>query len=250
MPACSLLLPLSHKLLLLQPLLLLLPRKKKPSQPLRKKKPKSQQLKKKKPSLLLRKKKLRSNSFLQSKMPALRGHFFGLYFAGADTALIMEPMVNFKAIFFRTLWPCALSLSLWASGPALAQDEPQLKLQRTMLSAGMYQINAQLALTPEQRQTGLMFRKEMPQSEGMLFVFEQVAQQCFWMRNTLLPLTAAFLADDGTIVNLADMKPQTTDSHCSTQPVRYVLEMNQGWFAKKGLKAGSRLSGPPFDGKR
>ena len=183
-------------------------------------------------------------------MPALRGHFFGLYFAGADTALIMEPMVNFKAIFFRTLWPCALGLSLWASGPALAQDEPQLKLQRTMLSAGMYQINAQLALTPEQRQTGLMFRKEMPQSEGMLFVFEQVAQQCFWMRNTFLPLTAAFLADDGTIVNLADMKPQSTDSHCSAQPVRYVLEMNQGWFAKKGLKAGSRLSGPPFDGKR
>ena len=183
-------------------------------------------------------------------MPALRGHFFGLYFAGADTALIMEPMVNFKAIFFRILWPCALSLSLWASGPALAQDEPQLKLQRTTLSAGMYQINAQLALTPEQRQTGLMFRKEMPQSEGMLFVFDQVAQQCFWMRNTFLPLTAAFLADDGTIVNLADMKPQTTDSHCSAQPVRYVLEMNQGWFAKKGLKPGSRLSGPPFEGKR
>ena len=159
-------------------------------------------------------------------------------------------MENFKVFFFKSLWPCALSLSLWASGPALAQDEPQLKLQRTTLSAGMYQINAQLALTPEQRQTGLMFRKEMPQSEGMLFVFDQVAQQCFWMRNTLLPLTAAFLADDGTIVNLADMKPQTTDSHCSAQPVRYVLEMNQGWFAKKGLKAGSRLSGPPFDGKR
>jgi uncharacterized membrane protein (UPF0127 family) len=183
-------------------------------------------------------------------MPALRGHFFGLYFANADTALIIEPMENFKVFFFRSLGPCALSLSLWASGPALAQDEPQLKLQRTTLSAGMYQINAQLALTPEQRQTGLMFRKEMPQSEGMLFVFEQVAQQCFWMRNTYLPLTAAFLADDGTIVNLADMKPLSTDSHCSAQPVRYVLEMNQGWFTKKGLKAGSRLSGPPFEGKR
>lgn len=183
-------------------------------------------------------------------MPALRGHFFGLYFADADTALIIEPMVNFKAIFFNRPWHFALCLSLWTSAAAMAQDEPQLKLQRTMLSAGMYQINAQLALTPEQRQTGLMFRKEMPQSEGMLFVFEQVAQQCFWMRNTFLPLTAAFLADDGTIVNLADMKPQSTDSHCSAQPVRYVLEMNQGWFAKKGLKAGSRFSGPPFDGKR
>jgi uncharacterized membrane protein (UPF0127 family) len=66
------------------------------------------------------------------------------------------------------------------------------------------------------------------------------------MKNTLLPLTAAFVADDGTIVNLADMKPQTTDSHCSEKPVRFVLEMHQGWFAKKGLKAGNRLSGVAF----
>lgn len=129
---------------------------------------------------------------------------------------------------------------------AFAQNAPQTKLPRAKLSAGMHQIDAQLALTPEQRQIGLMFRQEMPQTEGMLFVFEQPAQQCFWMKNTLLPLTAAFVADDGTIVNLADMKPQTTDSHCSEKPVRYVLEMNAGWFAKKGIKAGSRLSGPPF----
>ena len=69
------------------------------------------------------------------------------------------------------------------------------------------------------------------------------------MKNTLLPLSAAFLADDGRIVNLVDMKPQTTDSHCSAQPVRYVLEMNQGWFAKKGIKAGFRLTGKPFDAR-
>jgi uncharacterized membrane protein (UPF0127 family) len=114
----------------------------------------------------------------------------------------------------------------------------------------MYQIDAQVALTPEQRQIGLMYRKEMPQHEGMIFVFEQPVQQCFWMKNTLLPLTAAFVADDGTIVNLADMKPQTLDAHCSAKPVRYVLEMNQGWFAKKGIKAGSKLQGPPFQSKR
>ena len=126
-------------------------------------------------------------------------------------AFIIWLMTNFRVFLFGSVLPCVLSLSLWTS--AAAQDEPQLKLQRTKLSVGMYQINAQLALTPEQRQTGLMFRKEMPQSEGMLFIFEQVAQQCFWMRNTFLPLTAAFVADDGTIVNLADMKPQSTDSH-------------------------------------
>ena len=140
--------------------------------------------------------------------------------------------------------------SILVSIDAPAQDGPQLNLQRVKLFAGMNVIDAQLALTPEQRQIGLMLRKDMPQHEGMLFVFEQPSQQCFWMKNTLLPLTAAFVADDGTIVNLADMKPQNLDAHCSTQPVRYVLEMNQGWFAKKAIKAGSRLGGPPFDSKR
>ena len=130
--------------------------------------------------------------------------------------------------------------------PAFAQDAPQMDLPRVKLAAGMHQITAQVAQSPEQRQIGLMFRKDMPQIEGMLFVFEQPNQQCFWMKNTLLPLTAAFVADDGTIVNLADMKPQTTDSHCSTKPVRYVLEMNQGWFYKKGIKAGAKLAGEPF----
>ena len=129
---------------------------------------------------------------------------------------------------------------------AQAQEQPQLTLPRVKLQAGMHQIDAQLASTPEQRQIGLMFRAEMPQHEGMLFVFEQPTVQCFWMKNTLLPLTAAFVADDGTIVNLADMKPQTTDSHCSARPVRFVLEMNQGWFSKKSIKAGYRLTGSAF----
>ena len=80
----------------------------------------------------------------------------------------------------------------------------------------------------------------------MLFIFEQPGVQCFWMKNTLLPLTAAFVADDGSIVNLADMQPQSETSHCSQKPVRYVLEMNQGWFSQKRLKAGSKLSGAPF----
>lgn len=133
-----------------------------------------------------------------------------------------------------------------AANTALAQQEPQTKLQRVALGAGMHRIDAQVALTPEQRQIGLMWRKSMPAHEGMLFIFEQPSQQCFWMKNTLIPLTAAFVDDDGTIVNLVDMKPQTTDSHCSAKPVRYVLEMNKGWFAKKGIQAGSKLTGSMF----
>lgn len=140
----------------------------------------------------------------------------------------------------------ALLATALAAGLAHAQAEPQLTLPRVALTAGFYQIDAQVAAMPAQRETGLMHRQQMPQQEGMLFVFEGPATQCFWMKNTLLPLTAAFVADDGTVVNLADMQPQTLDSHCSSKPVRYVLEMNQGWFAKKGLKAGTRLGGATF----
>lgn len=142
-----------------------------------------------------------------------------------------------------TLVAAALS-----AATALAQSagQPQMDLPRVKLSAGMHVIDAQVARSEQQRNTGLMYRAQMPQQEGMLFVFEQPSVQCFWMKNTLLPLTAAFVADDGTIVNLADMKPQTLDSHCSTKPVRYVLEMNQGWFERRGIKAGSKLGG--FDG--
>jgi uncharacterized membrane protein (UPF0127 family) len=142
----------------------------------------------------------------------------------------------------------ATLFGLLGAAPAMAGDQgqPQMNLRRTDLTAGMYRIDTQLAVTERQREIGLMFRKEMPQQEGMLFVFEVPGVQCFWMRNTILPLTAAFVADDGTIVNLADMQPMTDDSHCSAKPVRYVLEMNQGWFAKRGIKAGTKLGGAPF----
>lgn len=144
----------------------------------------------------------------------------------------------------------ATSLLLALSMTLQAQESPQTNLPRTTLKAGMHLIQAQVASTPQQRATGLMHRQDMPANEGMLFVFESLAVQCFWMKNTLIPLTAAFVADDGSIVNLADMQPQSLDSHCSEKPVRYVLEMNQGWFSKRGLRAGSRLSGPPFESRR
>jgi uncharacterized membrane protein (UPF0127 family) len=146
----------------------------------------------------------------------------------------------------RHLTTFLLALVL-ALGATLSQaQQPQLNLPRVKLSAGMHQIDAQVASTPEQRSTGLMWRRDMPMHEGMLFVFEQPSVQCFWMMNTPSPLTAAFVADDGTIVNLANMKPLSTESHCSARPVRFVLEMNQGWFDKKGVRAGARLTGEPF----
>lgn len=133
---------------------------------------------------------------------------------------------------------------LW---PALspAQSGPQ-KLPATTLTAGMHLIHAEVARTELQREIGLMHRPSMAAGDGMIFVFEEPGVQCFWMRNTLIPLSAAFIDDDGRIVNIEDMKPQTDDPHCSKKPVRFVLEMNQGWFAKKGLGPGSRLGGEPF----
>jgi uncharacterized membrane protein (UPF0127 family) len=128
---------------------------------------------------------------------------------------------------------------------ASAQDGPQ-KLAQVRLNAGIHNINAELASTPQQREIGLMFRTAMPANDGMLFAFEQPGKQCFWMRNTLIPLSVAFIGDDGSVVNIDDMKPRTDDSHCSAKPVRFVLEMNEGWFAKRGIKAGSRLRGGPF----
>jgi uncharacterized membrane protein (UPF0127 family) len=132
-----------------------------------------------------------------------------------------------------------LALSSWA-------QTAQTDLPRVQIQAGMYQINAQVASSHEQRAIGLMNRTDMPQHEGMVFVFEQAQVQCFWMKNTLMPLTAAFVADDGSNVNLADMKPQTTDSHCSEKPVRYVLEMKQGWFASKHIRKGYVLKSSLF----
>lgn len=119
-------------------------------------------------------------------------------------------------------------------------------LPSVTLTAGMYRIEAQVASTEAQRETGLMFRTSMPDREGMLFVFEQSAPQCFWMKNTLIPLSVAFIADDGSIVNTDEMQAETENSHCSTKPVRYVLEMNAHWFAKHHFGPGFKLGGGPF----
>jgi uncharacterized membrane protein (UPF0127 family) len=163
------------------------------------------------------------------------------------TALKLFTPLSFpkKPLLRACLFALAFLLTLLGD-PVFAQEAPQLNLARTVIQAGMFQIDAQVAQTPQEREIGLMFRREMPAHEGMIFVFERAATQCFWMKNTIMPLTAAFIADDGTIVNLADMKAQSTDSHCSDKEVRFVLEMHQGWFAKRNIKAGYKLGSALF----
>jgi len=111
------------------------------------------------------------------------------------------------------------------------------------LSAGMHRIRAEVADSMRARTRGLMFRKSMAANEGMLFVFEESIKHCMWMKNTLIPLSVAFIDDAGSIVTVLEMQPHDETSRCATQPARYALEMNKGWFAQRGIKAGTKLRG-------
>lgn len=149
----------------------------------------------------------------------------------------------------------ALAACVSAASSARAQAQrtapsPYTSAQPTLptikLRAGLHVITAEVATTPVQRQMGLMFRKSLAPNHGMAFVFDYPSTQCMWMRNTFIPLSVAFIADDGTIVNIENMKPHDdTTPYCSTRRVRYALEMTDGWFAARGLKAGSRIDGLP-----
>lgn len=106
-----------------------------------------------------------------------------------------------------------------------------------------HKLTAEVAATDATRTVGLMHRRIMPENRGMLFVFASPAMQNFWMMNTYIPLSIAFVDEAGTIVNIDDMQPLTTDPHPSAKPAKYALEMNKGWFAKRGIKAGVKING-------
>ena len=149
----------------------------------------------------------------------------------------------------------ALGLGLLAGGPpvvrpAAAQAQAQPTLPIVTLQAGIHLVKAELADDDRKRAIGLMFRESLAPNHGMLFAFREKAGHCFWMRNTPLPLSIAFLDDDGTIVNIEDMAPRSEASHCPKRPVRFALEMEQGWFGKRGLAAGAKLASPQVFGKR
>lgn len=111
------------------------------------------------------------------------------------------------------------------------------------LTLGGHKLTAEVAYTDADRELGLMHRRMLPENRGMLFVFPQAAPLSFWMMNTHIPLSIAFIDDAGTIINITDMKPLTTETHNSARPARYALEMNQGWFRKHGIRAGAKIEG-------
>jgi uncharacterized membrane protein (UPF0127 family) len=149
--------------------------------------------------------------------------------------------MEFAAVRKR-LFAFALAFACVAAAGA---QGPQSTLPAIRLSAGIHLITAEVAASDPSRTRGLMFRESLAPNHGMLFVFDQKAIHCMWMRNTLLPLSVAFVDDDGTIVNIEDMAPRTETSHCARRPVRFALEMEKGWFAKRGIGPGATLAGLP-----
>jgi uncharacterized membrane protein (UPF0127 family) len=142
--------------------------------------------------------------------------------------------------FFSTLVVSGLAL---ACDFSIAQHQPKFPV--ISMSAGIHVIKAEVAIKETDRQQGLMFREKMGQNEGMVFFFDAPAGICMWMKNTLIPLSVAFIDTDGKIINIEDMQPQTTDSHCAKKPARYALEMNQGWFKQRNIKPGTQIQGLP-----
>ncbi len=142
-----------------------------------------------------------------------------------------------------------LLISAWllastASAQGIFPSEQKI-LPVVRLSVGTYSVKAEIAENDANRTKGLMFRTFLKPDDGMLFVFEQTNKHCFWMRNTKIPLSIAFIDEAGIIINIDEMQPETLDSHCAVRPVRYALEMNSGWYASKDIKPGVKIEGLP-----
>ncbi len=162
------------------------------------------------------------------------------------------PRSSLARLARAVLFPVALALAAGGMAPAFAQSNgipPGAKqpgdFPRTKLRVGMFVINASIAANDADREQGLMYRSQLAPNEGMLFVFGENAVHCFWMKNTLIPLSIAFMRADGTITDIDEMQAETTDNHCPRNNGVYALEMPKGWFAAKGIKPGMKIDGLP-----
>lgn len=167
--------------------------------------------------------------------------------SGTVTALGRPRAGNIKVSNVVTRWIATVLAFCVAILPHTVQAQAQ-RLRSIELSIGSHALTAELAVTPETRSYGLKHRQQLPPDHGMLFVFEYADHYCFWMKDTPLALTIAFISERGVIINLADMQPYSTQSHCAHAPARYALEMEQGWFAKKRIQAGNRILQLPAAG--
>jgi uncharacterized protein len=111
------------------------------------------------------------------------------------------------------------------------------------LKAGPHRIEVEVAAAPALRKLGLMNRYFLPADHGMLFVFPESKVHCMWMHNTKIPLSAAFIDEQGRIINIVDMEPDTDDCHCAASSAQFVIEMRSGWFREKGIAPGTYING-------
>jgi uncharacterized membrane protein (UPF0127 family) len=133
----------------------------------------------------------------------------------------------------------------WMFAAFFSVSHAQQLFPATTLTIGIHLIKAEVAVSDEQRAQGLMFREKMAPNEGMVFRFPETRHTCMWMKNTLLPLSVAFIDEKGRIINIEDMQPQTLNAHCAKKPARFALEMNQGWFKQKNIRSGLHVTGLP-----
>ena len=133
----------------------------------------------------------------------------------------------------------------WMFAAFFSVSHAQQIFPSTTLNIGIHMIKAEVAVSDEQRAQGLMFREKMAPNEGMVFRFPETRHVCMWMKNTLLPLSVAFIDEKGRIINIEDMQPQTLNAHCAKKPARFALEMNQGWFRQKNIRSGLQVTGLP-----
>ncbi len=145
---------------------------------------------------------------------------------------------------------CALAAAQFVPATAFAQTmpagaKPPEAFPRVKLTAGMFVIDAAVAANDTDREQGLMYRTQLAPNEGMLFVFNENAVHCFWMKNTLIPLSIAFMRADGTITDVDEMQAETTNNHCPRNNGMYALEMSRGWFSAKGIRPGMKMGGLP-----
>lgn len=134
----------------------------------------------------------------------------------------------------------ALALAAVLSSACAAENDVQQPLR-----IGPHTFQVEVAASPQQREHGLMGRTRLPENGGMLFVFDDTGRHCFWMRNTPLPLSIAFIDEAGRIANIADMQPHTDTLHCPATAIRYALEVSQGGFAQRRIVAGVQVNGLP-----
>jgi len=149
--------------------------------------------------------------------------------------------VTIRALLLLLGLPLMLAVMPAAGQPG----KPNTGLPTIRLVIGAHELTAELATTPSQIQTGLMFRFSLPPDHGMLFVYHAAEPMSFWMRNTYIPLSIAFIDAQGRILNIADMAPHDERPTWSAGRALYALEMRKGWFAAKGIVAGALVKGLP-----